>query len=70
MVKSWIAIRLMQDMIGACVTTGGVLKIKRKEFYEHRQPLAPTVHPSPMENPPSFPHLTAFNLQGNCRTWP
>ena len=36
MVKSWIDIRLTQDMIGACVMTGGILKIERKQFYECR----------------------------------
>ena len=36
MVKSWIDIRLTWDRIGACVMTGGILKIKGKRFYEHR----------------------------------
>ena len=35
-VKSWIAIGLTWDMTGACVTTGGILKIEGKRFYEHR----------------------------------
>ena len=36
MVKSWIDIVLTWDMIGACMTIGGILKIKRKQLYECR----------------------------------